>query len=808
MEDRSDKVQCTVCKTTPIAPRLFPCGHVVCVKCLARIISNRYEEDGNPKPTKHNQCPTCLKSFQMPADGLERLPSENQRTVKSANSVEAKGSTAEETQIKSNFVEKSIAFTESSKNMIPTDEQQKKESFVENSKSFIPSDESEETDSSTESSANVVVGDDSRKMDELPVIDAVMNPTEVFTATLSMALNHDDKTGHLYDDFVDVRLPLQNPLMSTLSDKPFDDEFDVHTSEGGSSYDDDVHSNTSNDVNNLCSICKLGQKYISATSYCISCGCLVCAACTKIHQEHSPDREHVLARLSNNNLRTVLCRAHDQLIRFFCVTCCTPVCKACLMEQHSQHKMTDFTATEREDDTARGFGRHVKSILKELLAQKRGLTKGYEVTELNRRETNMLIIRSIDSHIRYLQEKRQELVDNSDRYHGLVKEQMNVVERQVDRATAIMQDIQLKVDTSMYPLPPHSHVVPAVFPITVIQKRFSGVSFPAKDHRDFGITDCKYTLGTIPDAGKLNMGIPVSESELAEVQQIRQNRTFRIKVVWNKAVQARDAHFLPNSKDLLFTDIGKGYTIHKLNCDGKLAPLMVGLSGFAGRCCTFGLNRYNGYKVIGYKPEAKGNDMVLTVFDGDADGTDVNFVGATFPPGYDTLVSLTVTLDGLIVAILSDDVERPTKTSICCFSQQGHLLWQRNTSPSSRAGDLSDPCFVAVDKLDRLIVSDSDGSKVNIYTCDGSHLLSFPGLEVGAARVTPTGICLDSRGRILVSFHDLKVVSLFTPNGNFIRHVVQTIGPPLGISLCDEDRYLVVAIEDHGLWLYNLLDFD
>ena len=54
----------------------------------------------------------------------------------------------------------------------------------------------------------------------------------------------------------------------------------------------------------------------------------------------------------------------------------------------------------------------------------------------------------------------------------------------------------------------------------------------------------------------------------------------------------------------------------------------------------------------------------------------------------------------------------------------------------------------------------------------------------------------------------MQVVSLFTANGNFIRHVVQTIGPPLAISLCDEDKYLVVAIEDHGLWLYSLLDFD
>ena len=389
------------------------------------------------------------------------------------------------------------------------------------------------------------------------------------------------------------------------------------------------------------------------------------------------------------------------------------------MEHHTQHKMTDFITATQEDYNTKRLGWHIQSHLKELRMQKRSLTKAHDVAEMNRRDTNMTIIKCIDSQIRYLQEERQELVDRSDQYHGLVKEQMNNVERQVDRATAVMQDLQLKVDTSLYPLPPHNHVIPAVFPTNVIQKKYTSISLPSKDQRDFGINGCRYTQGAAPDSGSMLVGLPVSYMELTQVGASKSNRKSKVKVLWNKGVEVQDIHFLPKSKDLLFTDIGKGYTMHKLNCDGKLAPLLVGLAGFAGRECTFGINKQTGYKVIAYKPEPKGNDMVLTVFNNDPNSTGVNFVGATFPPGYNTLVSVTITQEEYIIAILSDEPNTPQKTSICCFDMAGHLLWQRNTSSSSRAGDLTFPVFVTTDNLDRIIISDRDGSKVCtlLYRC-------------------------------------------------------------------------------------------
>ena len=52
-----------------------------------------------------------------------------------------------------------------------------------------------------------------------------------------------------------------------------------------------------------------------------------------------------------------------------------------------------------------------------------------------------------------------------------------------------------------------------------------------------------------------------------------------------------------------------------------------------------------------------------------------------------------------------------------------------------------------------------------------------------------------------------QAVALFTPNGQFIRHLLQTEGHPWGITLT-EDRYLVAALENMGLWMYDLKDLD
>jgi hypothetical protein len=180
-------------------------------------------------------------------------------------------------------------------------------------------------------------------------------------------------------------------------------------------------------------------------------------------------------------------------------------------------------------------------------------------------------------------------------------------------------------------------------------------------------------------------------------------------------------------------------------------------------------------------------------------------------PDQVSLCGLTVTHHHDVVFTFMDVGFPPDCTSLRCHRPGGVPRWHHDTSIGNGSGGLVTPHYITIDPLNRIIVSDHHGSKVSIYDSSGSHLLSFPRVtladddEDDLAQVTPkpSGICVDSKGNIYVAFPTYEVISLFTANGQFIRHVVVTSGKARGISICD-DRYLAVGTFDCGLFLYDL----
>ena len=88
-------------------------------------------------------------------------------------------------------------------------------------------------------------------------------------------------------------------------------------------------------------------------------------------------------------------------------------------------------------------------------------------------------------------------------------------------------------------------------------------------------------------------------------------------------------------------------------------------------------------------------------------------------------------------------------------------------------GQLYGPWDVIVDAKDRVIVSDSNNNKVQVFNKDGGFLLSIHGEEVRSPRC----LALDSQENIHVTLYTSNTINVFTPEGAYIRMYGDLKGP-------------------------------
>ena len=61
-----DITECPICKDTFCHPKVLPCCHVFCLKCIAQYGEDR--SDGDTMP-----CPMCRQEFTVPTGGFSKL---------------------------------------------------------------------------------------------------------------------------------------------------------------------------------------------------------------------------------------------------------------------------------------------------------------------------------------------------------------------------------------------------------------------------------------------------------------------------------------------------------------------------------------------------------------------------------------------------------------------------------------------------------------------------------------------------------------------------------------------------------------
>ena len=106
----------------------------------------------------------------------------------------------------------------------------------------------------------------------------------------------------------------------------------------------------------------------------------------------------------------------------------------------------------------------------------------------------------------------------------------------------------------------------------------------------------------------------------------------------------------------------------------------------------------------------------------------------------------------------------------------------------SGQGEFMGASGVLVDSKDRVIASDRDNSRVQIFNQIGGWLLTLDG---DTAYRWPVGLALDSQENIHVAAYGSNTVKVFTPEGTYLRMYGDMVGP-MGVDI-DEDGYSLVS---------------
>ncbi|XP_023239200.1 tripartite motif-containing protein 3-like [Centruroides sculpturatus] len=145
----------------------------------------------------------------------------------------------------------------------------------------------------------------------------------------------------------------------------------------------------------------------------------------------------------------------------------------------------------------------------------------------------------------------------------------------------------------------------------------------------------------------------------------------------------------------------------------------------------------------------------------------------------------------------------------CIYVMQDSKILGKIGSPGSGKGRFSGPHYIALDSLNRVIVTDFHNHSVHIYTLDGNHVTTFGSKGEGNGQFNaPTGIAVDSQDNIIVADWGNNRVQIFDSNGSFLSFINTSTDPlygPQDLALTPEGYIIVADSGSYCLKIYKYL---
>ncbi|TRY65997.1 hypothetical protein DNTS_003777 [Danionella cerebrum] len=127
----------------------------------------------------------------------------------------------------------------------------------------------------------------------------------------------------------------------------------------------------------------------------------------------------------------------------------------------------------------------------------------------------------------------------------------------------------------------------------------------------------------------------------------------------------------------------------------------------------------------------------------------------------------------------------------------------------SKAAPAFSPHFVAINNKNEIVVTDFHNHSVKVYNADGEFLFKFGSHGEGNGQFNaPTGVAVDSNGNIIVADWGNSRIQVFDSNGSFLSYINTTADPlygPQGLALTSEGHVAVADSGNHCFKVYRYL---
>ncbi|XP_015197424.1 tripartite motif-containing protein 3b isoform X1 [Lepisosteus oculatus] len=127
----------------------------------------------------------------------------------------------------------------------------------------------------------------------------------------------------------------------------------------------------------------------------------------------------------------------------------------------------------------------------------------------------------------------------------------------------------------------------------------------------------------------------------------------------------------------------------------------------------------------------------------------------------------------------------------------------------SKSGPVFSPHFVAVNNKNEIVVTDFHNHSVKVYSADGEFLFKFGSHGEGNGQFNaPTGVAVDANGNIIVADWGNSRIQVFDSSGSFLSYINTTADPlygPQGLALTSDGHVVVADSGNHCFKVYRYL---
>ncbi len=131
-------------------------------------------------------------------------------------------------------------------------------------------------------------------------------------------------------------------------------------------------------------------------------------------------------------------------------------------------------------------------------------------------------------------------------------------------------------------------------------------------------------------------------------------------------------------------------------------------------------------------------------------------------------------------------------------------------SAGSANGEFSSPLGVAVNSIGRILVADTDNSRIQKFDTTGEHIQSFGGQgSVNGQFIQPSGITVNSADKIIVADTSNHRIQIFDSAGNHLQSFGSEgfsngqFSNPTGIATDSTNRIIVADTSNHRIQIFD-----